>query len=515
MPDTTPRCSLLYANPIDLAAYETAAEPDIFTDLNLDQVVASVCLGRAGYALEPYFYVPLHSESEVAFRQRTLIDLAKPEIAACVTAFAQAMQSVRARQKQAAELHYRYQREWWLLQAAAEYCEAIRTLTGTLEDLPLTSDGLMRFHAYLRSYTAAPEFTAMERDTASVRAALQSIDYSVRIRGATVTVDDYHGDSDYSAEVLDIFDRFRQGATRSHLVTFADYVAMNHVEAQILDRVALLHPDAFEALDRHATAYGQCIDPTIANVERESQFFQAYLEFVEPMARAGLAVTVPEVSAAIKDTSATDTFDIALADLRTRERKPVVCNDLSLHGGERLIVVSGPNQGGKTTFSRMFGQLHYLASLGLSVPGRDVRLFLPDRIFTHYERGENLADHRSKLEDELIRIHDILNAATDHSVIVINEIFSSTTLSDAIFLGTRVIDAIVDLDCLCLCVTFIDELASLSDTTVSMVSTVVPENPAERTFKVVRHPADGLAYAAAIAEKYGLGYRQLVERIAS
>ena len=92
---------------------------------------------------------------------------------------------------------------------------------------------------------------------------------------------------------------------------------------------------------------------------------------------------------------------------------------------------------------------------------------------------------------------------------------TSTSLRDAIFLSTRILTKIIALDALCVCVTFIDELAALSKTSVSMGSMVKPGNVAERTFKVVRRPPDGLAYAISVAEKYGLTYAQLRERLPS
>lgn len=112
-----------------------------------------------------------------------------------------------------------------------------------------------------------------------------------------------------------------------------------------------------------------------------------------------------------------------------------------------------------------------------------------------------------------MRLHGLLEKATNRSVIIVNEIFSSTTLSDALTLGGHMMDAISVLGAPAVVVTFLDELAYHGPETVSMMSTVKEDDPTQRTYKIIRKPPDGLAYAMHIASKYRLTYKQLCWRV--
>jgi DNA mismatch repair ATPase MutS len=496
-------------------AADGSEEPPFFADLNLDQVLASMTAGRDEYDLKPLFYTPLHDAAAVGYRHEVMRDLEQGAVLGAVRKFAQRMREMREQLVQARQLRYARQRERWFLDAAAGYCQAVDYLTEDLAHPGVSSRGLLAFREYLTRYTASADFRSLVSATRKVYDDLATVKYSVHIKGNRVRVSGYDGEPDYSAEVGKTFAKFKEGAAKDYRVGFRTWPDMNHVEARILDLVARLYPGVFQALDDYCTRHQDYLDPVIAAFDREVQFYVAYLEFIEKFKRAGLGFCYPVVSVRSKEIRADESFDLALASKLIPGNSAVVRNGFVLTGQERILVVSGPNQGGKTTFARMFGQLHYLASLGYPVPGRGARLFLPDRVFTHFEREEDITTLRGKLEDELTRIHEILHQATSDSLLIMNESFTSTTLNDALFLGTEVMRRVTELGLLGVYVTFVDELASLNKATVSMVSTVVPDNPAERTYRVVRKPADGLAYAAALAEKYGLTYGRIKERIPS
>lgn len=483
-------------------------------DLRLDQVVASMVEGQEEPdRLAALFHRPLRRVDDIRYRQEVFADLADPGVRHSVERFTSRLAEVRSHLRQMRKMGERHQRQGWHLDAASIYGAAVGALADDLARAGLGARGLVAFRRHLHDHVSSPAFAELRSDTAELQRRLDRIRYCIRIRGSRVDVARYEGEPDYSRAVLGTFERFRQGAVADYRVAYRSPPGINHVTAQILTRVARLFPEEFAALDAYCHRHAAFIEDGIRRFARDMSFYLAYLDHIAPLQAAGLPFCRPEVTAGSREVLVRQTFDLALAAKLVAQGVHVVTNDVSLTDPERIIVVTGPNQGGKTTFARTFGQLHHLASLGCPVPGSTARLALFDRIFTHFAREEDLTRMNGRLEDDLVRLREILTTATSLSIIVLNEVFSSTTLHDSRFLGTKVVKKVMELDARCVYVTFVDELAALGPSVVSMMSTIVPDDPARRTFEVVRRPADGLAHALAIAEKHHVTYEQLRRRL--
>jgi hypothetical protein len=498
----------------DVADWATTGEPPFFADLHLDEIVASVLAGSDEQDLKPLFSAPLRDLDTIEYRHEIFRDLERAEVMAALREFTTGMERVRRHLALAEKQHYRYERERWFLDAATIYCAVVPALLERLDSLAgLESRGLCALRAHLADYVGSDDFASLAHEATHVLEGLGRVHYTLRIRGLRVTVSAYDGESDYGAEIEELFARFRRGEAEDHLVEITDSGSMDHVEARIAELVARLYPREFDALETFCIRYRDFVDRSLARFDREIRFYLRWLEHVDRLRAAALPFCYPLMSARPGEVSVEGAFDLALASKLTAVHQPVVENSFTLRAPERILVVTGPNQGGKTTFARMVGQLHHLAALGVPVPGRHARLGLTDRVFTHFEREEDVGTLHGKLDHELLHLREILEQATEESVVILNEAFSSTTLADAAYIGTRVLEQLTALGCLTVLVTFVDELASLNDATVSMVATVPADDPTKRTFQVVRRPADGRAYAWALADRYGLSYEKLRERI--
>jgi hypothetical protein len=492
-----------------------AAEPACFRDLNLGQVIAQVTAGHEEYDLRSLFWQPLACAEHVSYRQQVARDLQRQRVRACADEFASGMR--RVREDLAAAASFRSTRQGQLLfpGAVLRYTAAVSALACGLRQAGTRSAGLGSLRAHLAAYEASPRFAAMREQARRLDAQIQAIRYCLHIRGSRIRVTRFDGEADYGEQVAQTFARFGQGKSEDHRVDHPVPAELDDVQAGILDLVARLYPEVFGELDRFCARHQVFADERLAALDRDTRFYLAYLDFIAPMRQAGLDFCFPRVSGPPAGVEVTGTFDLALAGKLAPSQAPVIRNDACLGAGQRLLVITGPNQGGKTTFARAIGQLHYLAALGLPVPGRQAQLGLATSVLTHFGREEGTGSLSGRLREDLLRIRGIIAGAGPGTVIILNEAFTSAAPADALFLSRQILTRAEALGALCVCVTFLDELASLSPGTVSMVAAVDPADAGQRTFRIVQRPADGMAYAAAIAAKHGLSYGQVRARVLS
>ncbi|GAA4392835.1 MutS-related protein [Tsukamurella soli] len=507
--------SIMFRDPDpDAASTVDDTAPAYFADLNLDQVVSAVVAGRERYALEPYFYTPLPTAADVEFRHAVFQDLERSaELHEAAGEFAVRMRAVRDGLERAEQTRDRHERNGWFLEAARGYVDAVQRLDRRLAQVVMLSEGLRDLRDELSDLAFATEFTELEASAGAVADALTGVRYTVHIKGSHVRVSAYEDSDDYEQEVTAALARLSPDDDGEPSTRRTRIGTMNPVEETILGLVAELEPAVFAELQSFCDRHRQFVQPQVDLLEREIQFYLSYLDFVARTAPVGGGYTYPQVSDDTVMVRARDTYDLSLAILSSGSGSPIVTNDIVAEGPERIVVVTGPNQGGKTTLARTFGQLFHLTAIGVPVPGRSLTIGLCDTIATHFAREESGADAHGRLEEELVRLHEILETATSRTVMVLNESLASTSLRDARLLGAAIMRRMIALDLRAVYVTFVDELTQAGPTVVSMVAEADADDPRIRTFKVVRRPADGVAHAEVLAKLHGLDYPALRSRI--
>ena len=241
---------------------------------------------------------------------------------------------------------------------------------------------------------------------------------------------------------------------------------------------------------------------------REKQLFEELLSRLEPfiadwqqigatLAQADVLSTLAERALSL-GWCAPEFSNVPGAEIR-RGRHPVVeahvenfvANDCVLSEQQRLIILTGPNMGGKSTFMRQIALLVVLAYCGSYVPADYCRLGSFDRIFTRIGASDDLAGGRSTFMVEMTEAAEILASATEHSLVLIDEIGRGTSTFDGLALAQAIAQRLAQHNkSFCLFATHYFEITELPKTTRGAIN---------RHLSVKEHKGD-IAFLHEVAE---------------
>ncbi len=126
------------------------------------------------------------------------------------------------------------------------------------------------------------------------------------------------------------------------------------------------------------------------------------------------------------------------------QSRPFIPNDLFINTStDQLLILTGPNMGGKSTYLRQTALIVILAQVGSFVPAREARIGVVDRIYTRVGASDNLARGRSTFMVEMIETANILNTATNRSLILLDEVGRGTATFDGLSIAWAVAEYLV------------------------------------------------------------------------
>lgn len=197
-----------------------------------------------------------------------------------------------------------------------------------------------------------------------------------------------------------------------------------------------------QAMNESANAIGQAAD-NIMNffiiLRQELAFYIGAMNLSSQITKKGKPFCFPEVlSNKKKNESFSQLYNLSL----------VLLSDFNVQGidaeflDKEAVIITGANQGGKTTFLRSFGIAKIMMQSGLFVPAEYFKANINCGIFTHFQKEEDNSMQSGKFDEELSRMSEIVKFLKASSLLLCNESFSSTNEREGSVIGRQIIDAL-------------------------------------------------------------------------
>ena len=307
------------------------------------------------------------------------------------------------------------------------------------------------------------------------------------------------------AELMDITQALLGLRPKGEAVVF-DPVPVTPIETWMLDGLEVRDPTLFAALYRAAEGKWVVREMQLVEWARQWAFYLGMAKFYQQAMAEGLAFCFPRDQPNI---ALRGVYDLSLA---LRNAGAVVANDIDLTA-QRGFVLTGANQGGKTTFLRSLGLSVMLAGQGMMIPAASGGMPFFAGV-TGLFAGAAATQGGDRLAEETARVAEVLGGLPGGSFVMMNELFTSTRRVDAMALYRKTLTDCMDRGIFFACVTHLYEMGADADLRaagpfVSLVAQVQGQDN-DRTYLIKPSQPGELAFAADIAEACGVTHAALM-----
>ena len=304
----------------------------------------------------------------------------------------------------------------------------------------------------------------------------------------------------------------------------------NDLEAPLFRELKEINSDYISHLDRAIRAYFKKSTEDILTFESQMSFYIGAKRIIDAVRARGLDMCRPKyLKMEERRLNAKGVFDLSFytqmvsSDPMGSLKDKIITNDCTMDDNGRFFVLTGANNGGKTTYTRAIGIIQVMAQAGIYVPCSSCEIIPVDFIYTHFPKEEEVGLNTSRFTQECKQFKVTVDNATRYSMLLLNESIQSTTPTECVFIATELTKIFRCIGVRGVYATHLLELAKNLDKLnaevegdtklVSIVTTVDTTADNKRLYRIVKSAPQEFGYAQTIYKKFGVSFEEVQKRM--
>lgn len=433
----------------------------------------------------------------------------------------------------------------WRLSELDLYVDLVDSLWESLQAADIHSRAITNLRDELGRRRGGPDFSALREELPSLRKGLQSrrsvtigVNLDERLRPVEAALVSVNEKPFLEAQFLKRFFGAAGGdpyVTRTELHRTVSGSLLDVPSGQRLPLSPLFQEleevlkSVLRPLARRLRQYARIKTDIFRHLFPEIGFLLGTTGFLKRVEASGHRLTFPDIlPASERRTELRGLYNLRLAAHRLEEgdAASIVTNDALLGHDADLFVLTGPNGGGKTTFTQAIGIATVFGQAGFPVPATRAWMSPSDSIVTHFPVEEDYDDDLGRFEDEVRRVSETFDCVGEHSLVLLNEPLTSTGPAEAVGVARDVLAGLRMAGVRGVFTTHFHQLAaegamlnesvpgrSCIGTLNAEVSASDAGGEAVRTYRISEGPPSGSSYASDIARRFRIDLDSLRRRI--